>query len=130
MGIVAFDHFNLSAHREDLQRLRDFYVEVVGLREGLRPAIPRFGYWLYAGDAPVLHLIEARPAEPRQANVDGTFNHVAFRAEAYDAVLAGLIARGVAVRPVRDPQQALRQLFFRDPMGNGVELSFPLDADR
>jgi catechol-2,3-dioxygenase len=130
VSIVAFDHYNLSAHRTDLERLRDFYVEVVGLREGPRPPIQRWGYWLYAGDAPVLHLIEARPSELRQADVAGTFNHVAFRADRYDATLASLVARGIAARPAQDPGQSLRQLFFRDPMGNGVELSFASDADR
>jgi catechol 2,3-dioxygenase-like lactoylglutathione lyase family enzyme len=128
--VTTFDHYNLSAHRPDLERLRVFYVDVVGLREGARPPIQRFGYWLYAGEVPVLHLIEARPGERREADVPGTFNHVAFRCEDYDAVVAVLEASDIAFRAVEDPAQGLRQLFLRDPLGNGVELSFALRGDR
>jgi glyoxylase I family protein len=127
MGIGAFDHFNLSAHRADLERLRDFYVTVVGMIEGPRPAsIQRHGYWLYADNVPVLHLIEAREGDLRLANVSGTFNHVAFRCTGFGETLAGLRAAGVEPRCAEDPAQALRQLFFKDPLGNGVELAFDL----
>ena len=128
MSVVAFDHYNLSAHRADLERLRAFYVDVVGLREGTRPEIGRSGYWLYAGDVAVLHLIEARPGEQRDADVTGTFNHVAFRCSDYDIMLDRLQARGIVMRVVEDRAQRLRQLFFRDPLGNGVELVFPSGA--
>ena len=129
MGILAFDHWNLSAHRDDLERLRAFYVDVVGLVQGPRPAsIARHGYWLYAGGSPVLHLIEAREGEQRLPDVMGTFNHVAFRCEGHDDLLARLQAHGVEPRRVTDPAQQLRQLFFKDPLGNGVELAFELDG--
>ncbi|MEN9704607.1 MAG: hypothetical protein RLZZ393_486 [Pseudomonadota bacterium] len=125
MGVLAFDHYNLSAHREDVERLRRFYVDVVGLVETARPpSIQRHGYWLCAGGLPVLHLIEARPGELRQADVPGTFNHVAFRCSGQAAMRARLEACGVAFRCVEDPAQHLRQLFFKDPLGNGVELAF------
>lgn len=127
MSVVAFDHYNLSARREDLERLRSFYVDVVGLRLGTRPpSITRHGYWLYAGDVPVLHLIEARAGERREADVAGTFNHAAFRCTGYVATLSRLHALQIEPRITEDPAQQLRQLFFRDPLGNGVELSFEL----
>jgi catechol 2,3-dioxygenase-like lactoylglutathione lyase family enzyme len=129
LSVLAFDHYNLSAHRADLERLRAFYVDVVGLHDGARPPIERFGYWLYAGGSPVLHLIEARPGEQRDADVSGTFNHVAFRCSGYDGALAALRAQGVAVRVVEDPVLRSRQLFFRDPLGNGVELAFAAGKD-
>lgn len=128
MSLVAFDHYNLSAHRADLERLCEFYVDVVGLSKGPRPAsIVRHGYWLYAGGLPVLHLIEAREGDVRLADVSGTFNHVAFRCADFPATLAHLHSRGVVARCAEDPAQKLRQLFFKDPLGNGVELAFDLD---
>jgi glyoxylase I family protein len=127
MGLVAFDHYNLSAHRADLERLCRFYVDVVGLQRGPRPpSIQRHGYWLYAGGHPVLHLIEAREGDVRLPDVSGTFNHVAFRCEGYGAELARLRAHGLEPRCAEDPAQHLRQLFFKDPLGNGVELAFDL----
>ena len=50
MPAVAFDHFNLRAGRDLVERLRDFYVDVVGLRVGARPPFDFHGYWLYIGD--------------------------------------------------------------------------------
>jgi glyoxylase I family protein len=128
MSIIAFDHFNLSAHRTDLERLCDFYVDVIGLEAGPRPpSILRHGYWLYAGGLPVLHLIEARAGEVRQPDVAGSFNHVAFRCKGYGQTLAKLSGQGISPRRAEDPAQRLRQLFFKDPMGNGVELAFDMD---
>jgi len=128
MGIIGFDHFNLSAHREDLERLRAFYVDVVGLELGPRPpSIVRHGYWLYAGGLPALHLIEAREGDLRLADVSGTYNHTAFRCSGYAATLTRLQMMGVEARAAQDPAQGLRQLFFKDPMGNGVELAFDLN---
>jgi len=125
MAVLGFDHYNLSAHRADLERLRTFYVEAVGLTQGFRPpSIQRHGYWLYAGAHPVLHLIEAREGDVRLADVSGTFNHVAFRCEGYAVQLARLRAQGLEPRIAEDPAQQLRQLFFKDPLGNGVELAF------
>jgi len=127
LGIIAFDHYNLSAHRSDLERLCAFYVDVVGLRIGARPpSIARHGYWLYAGADPVLHLIEARAGERREAEVSGTFNHVAFRCADFAECLGRLRRGNVEPRVAEDPARGLRQLFFRDPLGNGVELAFDL----
>ena len=128
MSLVAFDHYNLSAHRADLERLCEFYVDVVGLSKGPRPpSIVRHGYWLYAGGLPVLHLIEAREGDVRLADVSGTFHHVAFRCTDFQATLAHLQSRDIVARCAEDPAQNLRQLFFKDPLGNGVELAFDLD---
>lgn len=127
MPIAGFDHYNLSAHRGVLDVLRDFYIHVVGLRLGPRPELARFGYWLYAGDVAVLHLSVAAPDDLRSLHVRGTFNHAAFRASGCRTQLARLKAHGVAVRIAEDEAQQIRQLFFKDPAGNGVELAFPLD---
>ena len=58
MPVLGLSHFNLRASRPLLDKLKDFYVDVVGLRPGFRPPFQRFGYWLYAGDSDVLHLTE------------------------------------------------------------------------
>jgi hypothetical protein len=46
MKILVFDHYNLCAPREFLERLRLFYTEAVGLTVGYRPRFQKFGYWL------------------------------------------------------------------------------------
>ncbi len=125
----ALDHLNLRAPAALLRQLRDFYVDVVGLRDGPRPAFNSAGYWLYAGDAAVLHLSTQRDGEPPRGPVDaaapGTYDHMAFRAPDRDAAAARLVARGVPFREARDERARQHQFFFSDPAGNGVELNFP-----
>jgi len=57
MGVLALEHVTIRCAQ--LQRTRDFYVELVGLTEGARPNFPFRGYWLYLGGVPVVHLVEA-----------------------------------------------------------------------
>ena len=69
MRVHALDHYNLRAARPLLDRLRDFYCDVVGLTVGERPPFRRFGYWLYAGGRPVLLLGEAGAGEASATDV-------------------------------------------------------------
>ena len=55
MGVLAFNHFNIRAPKPLLEEVRTFYVDVVGLAEGFRPAVPVPGYWLYLEALPILH---------------------------------------------------------------------------
>jgi len=124
MGVQGFDHYNLRAARPVLEELKAFYCDVVGLTVGERPPFRRFGYWLYAGGRPVLHLSEADDSEARSRTAVTTFAHAAFnctgRAE-YERQLRDL---GIAYRTAAVPQLEIVQLFFQDPAGNGVELQF------
>jgi catechol-2,3-dioxygenase len=125
MAVLGFSHYNLRAPRQLLDRLRDFYVDVVGLQPGPRPPFRSFGYWLYAGGEPVLHLSEDSAGESRLASGGTTtFDHAAFRCSALADTEARLAARGIAFERSEVPATGIVQLFFSDPAGNGVELGF------
>lgn len=124
MPVTGFSHFNLRADRATLDALRDFYIDVVGLRVGERPPFDNFGYWLYIGENAVLHLSEARPNEHRRAHTTGTFDHVAFDCVDRARFEAHLSACGIDFRRAYVPLVDRCQLFFSDPAGNGVELNF------
>lgn len=124
MAVTGLDHYNLRASRETLDVLKDFYCDVVGLKNGPRPPFATFGYWLYAGDRAVLHLSEARAGEVRAAHVTNTFDHVAFNCADLAATQAQLAQLGVACTRADVPGTGQVQLFFKDPVGNGVELNF------
>ncbi len=124
MPVRGFDHYNLRAARPLLDELRDFYRDVVGLTVGDRPPFRRFGYWLYAGDHPVLHLAEADAQESRSTSAKNTFAHAAFECTGRAAFEQLLHARGIRYRVERVPTTNQVQLFFEDPAGNGVELGF------
>jgi len=74
---MNLDHFNIAAPMPLLEEVRDFYCEVLGLTDGFRPSFGRRGFWLYAGDKPLIHLIESERhhASERQGYLD----HIAFR---------------------------------------------------
>ena len=123
MPVQGFDHYNLRADRPTLDRLRDFYRDVVGLTVGERPPFRRFGYWLYSGERPVLHLSLADEGEERPTAVN-TFAHAAFNCTGRVEFERRLKSLGIAYRTAQVPQLHLAQLFFRDPAGNGIELQF------
>ncbi|GLU33964.1 VOC family protein [Trinickia caryophylli] len=124
MPVTGFSHCNLRADRATLDALRDFYVDIVGLSIGERPPFSHYGYWLYIGDQAVLHLSEARPNEQRLPHAAGTFDHVAFSSVGHAEFEAHLRARGIAYRSATVPGARQKQIFFKDPTGNGVELNF------
>ena len=129
MPVRAFDHYHLRAPRALLDELCAFYRDVVGLTLGDRPPFRRFGYWLYAGERPVLHLGEADPDEICAASVSGTFNHASFDCTGKPEFERRLAARGIPYRTAHVPLTGQVQLFFKDPAGNGVELAFASDED-
>ncbi|OYU41562.1 MAG: diguanylate cyclase, partial [Burkholderiales bacterium PBB4] len=59
MPVHGFNHFNLRAPQPLLDRIRDFYVDVLGMKAGWRPPFPFPGYWLYLEEHAILHLVEA-----------------------------------------------------------------------
>ena len=126
MNIVGLSHFNITAPRELLERVRDFYVEVLGLAVGERPAFMREGFWLYAGVEPLVHLTACDADDPRAgaAHGPGFFNHVAFSGSGLAAMLERLRRHGVPYELTEVTSLGQVQVFLRDPAGVGVELNF------
>jgi len=119
--IEAIHHVNIRAPAGDIAKLRHFYCEVVGLREGWRPPFESRGHWLYAGPHPVVHLVEA-DADGRKESGGGV-DHVAFRCSALAPMVEQLRSRGIEFSLTRVPTLGDQQLLFRDPLGIGVELT-------
>jgi catechol 2,3-dioxygenase-like lactoylglutathione lyase family enzyme len=127
--VTGLAHVNLRAPRELLERLRAFYRDVLGLRDGLRPPFLNAGFWLYAGDVAVVHLTLQPPEETPRVHtgvgVPHTVDHFAFSAVDPEVAAAALRAHGVAFEVTRSAATRQHQFFFADPAGNGVELNFP-----
>lgn len=123
MTIEAIDHVNIRAPAGDIANLKAFYCDVVGLLDGWRPAFESRGHWLYAGDHPLVHLVEdERSASAKsRAGVD----HVSFRSAALEPIVERLRSRGIEFRMALVPTLGHRQIQFRDPIGTGVEITAP-----
>jgi len=66
MPLERIDHYLLQT--TDLAATRDWYVKVLGMREGPHPDFKFPVVWLYLGDKDVLHVSEggARVSENRR----------------------------------------------------------------
>ena len=125
MPIRGLAHYNLRLERSLMERVRDFYVEVVGLSVGARPEVEVTGFWLYAGEHDILHLAEEAADDKRGTGANLTFDHVAFESSNWDEQRERLERNAVPFVQDRLPGIERLQVFFRDPAGNGVELIFP-----
>jgi catechol 2,3-dioxygenase-like lactoylglutathione lyase family enzyme len=124
MGVRGLNHFNVTASAEVIKRVRDFYVEVLGLSVGDRPGFRREGFWLYAGTEPVVHLTTEDGDDTRMKDARTTFDHVAFSCEGLREFVGRLERAGVEYELDEVASLGQVQLFLRDPAGVGLELNF------
>jgi len=128
MALEALEHFTITC--ADLERTRDFYRDVLGLKEGYRPNFNFAGYWLYSGDVPVVHLTDEKGAiaENRQGSRSdtdtGRLDHIAFRGRDPQATIANLKAHNISYRENEIPDARLHQIFVRDTNGIMIEMNF------
>lgn len=117
---AMLDHATLRT--ADLEGTRAFFEAVLDLKPGYRPAFPFPGYWLYAGDDPVVHLIPgAGGPVGRQGE---TIDHVGFRLSGYEEHRRKLDALDIAYSTMALPELGERRLFIHTPTGILVELVF------
>ena len=119
MAIDGMNHFTVLT--ADLDATRQFYIDILGLKEGPRPPLGFPGAWLYVGHQPVLHVIAGRPLPSPPA---GVLDHMAFSASNLTATVAALKSRGIEYNLRRQPDSGVWQLFCFDPSGARVELDF------
>ena len=121
MPVEGFQHINTRS--ADVERTRDFYVRVLGLRVGDRPPFQSTGYWLYLGDQAVVHLVQRGPDDTGDRG-SGNLDHVAFRGVDLDGTRQALRAAGIPFREAVVPRDKTVQIFVHDPDGIKLELNF------
>jgi catechol 2,3-dioxygenase-like lactoylglutathione lyase family enzyme len=133
MPLQHLQHFLIQT--EGLEKTKDWYVDVLGMRVGPHPDFKFPVYWLYLGDADVLHLTTGgkNVSENRMkylgqqstaASGSGVIDHVAFRATGLLDLIEHLQRKGIDFKERRVNDQGLYQLFLLDPNGVKVELNF------
>ncbi len=125
----GIDHCTIRVRPQDVGAMEAFYTRVVGLVPGKRPDFSFPGLWLYLGDTAAVHIAGVLPAEdpppPKGApGSTGQFDHVSFRAENRAATEAHLHDCAIPFQGTPVPGTDLYQLFFYDPAGLKVELTF------
>ena len=118
---MKLDHINIKADAETLDEVRDFYCAILALQVGERPSFSSQGYWLYSEGQALVHLsvTEMRPPALTGTHLD----HVAFKSDDLEKVRGRLRAAGIGFEENTVSETGLRQVFFLDPVGNGVEVN-------
>jgi catechol 2,3-dioxygenase-like lactoylglutathione lyase family enzyme len=122
MAVEGMNHFTILT--DDVDGTVDFYDELLGLTAGPRPSFDFPGAWLYAGGAPILHVIGGRSRSDLKA---GVIDHMAFTGRDLSGTLAKLKARGLEHVCRRQVGSGTWQVFLHDPNGAKVELDFSAD---
>jgi catechol 2,3-dioxygenase-like lactoylglutathione lyase family enzyme len=125
---MTLDHVTLRT--ADLEGTRAFLEATLDLKVGYRPAFSFPGYWLYAGDEPIVHLLPGR-AGPVDRHGE-TIDHVGFRLDDYDGKRRKLDELGIDYSTMELAELGERRLFIKTPNGILLELVFlegqPLQA--
>ena len=75
---MKLDHATILT--SDLESARRFLCGIAGLRDGPRPPFRIGGYWLYADDRPVIHLVQSTlPAV--EGRTSPRIDHIALRVD-------------------------------------------------
>jgi glyoxylase I family protein len=108
----------------DPVRTARFYCDVLGFTETPRPAFSFRGSWLMQRDVGVMiHLIHNAGFSPAlDEPINTRKGHVAIRVDDYDRAVAQLREHAVEFVERVLPNYGYRQVFFRDPDGNVLEL--------
>ncbi|MGE0559839.1 MAG: VOC family protein [Burkholderiales bacterium] len=133
MPLSHLEHFLIQT--TDIEATRDWYVDVLGFREGPHPDFKFPVVWLYLGDKDVVHLTQGgkNVSENRKAYLgqqsdathgSGVLDHVAFRCTGLRDMMEHLQRCKVEFRRRMVSDQGLFQLFLLDPNGVKVELNF------
>jgi catechol 2,3-dioxygenase-like lactoylglutathione lyase family enzyme len=117
-------HVNIRVPAAQMVACRNFYCDLLGLEVGPRPPFASSGYWLYANQAPVVHLVVDESSRGLIGHGHDALDHVAFRATGLSATLVRLQACNVDYRISTVPTLDVIQVSFCDPLGVGIELSF------
>jgi len=108
----------------DLQTMRTFWVDVIGLHEGWRPDFPFAGLWLYSDEIPMIHIAEQQGATFGY----GALSHVALEGANYQSLLERCQQFNQTYTEKDVPQSGERQVFLSGPDGLTVEMLFALQS--
>lgn len=139
MPIAKLAHF--SVRTTSIEASRRFYMDILGFKEGFRPAFNFPGVWLYMGgdeaDYGVVHIIGIDKNDPQGLTAylgdkaessltgSGAVDHLAFLATDLATMRQRLKKAALEYRERTVPDLGLHQVFVEDPSGVTIELNFP-----
>src|SRR4030088_415925 len=133
MPLHHLQHFLIQT--EDLEKTKDWFVDVLGMRVGPAPDFKFPVYWLYLGDRDVLHITTGgkNVSENRKKYVGqqsdvssgtGVIDHVGFCTNGLHEMIEHLTKNKISFTERQVNDQGLKQLSLLDPNALKIELNF------
>ncbi|MGG3468703.1 VOC family protein [Neobacillus pocheonensis] len=115
-------HVSLSV--TDLERAKDFYGNILCLKELERPSFDFPGAW-YEIEGQQLHLIVDPSSQTirQDKSISSREGHFALRVENYQETLQWLKKNGIELLEKPNSISGFAQIFCTDPDGNIIELN-------
>ena len=114
------DHITIRTTQ--IEEMRQFFQDLLGLTIGYRPAFGSHGYWLYDGPNPIVHLVPASlEAASRETEA---YDHIAFRLNDYEGAVEHLKRLGLELSEYKIPELGEHRIFVQTPTGLPIELCF------
>ncbi|GAQ85908.1 lactoylglutathione lyase [Klebsormidium nitens] len=134
--IPGVELVHIARETDNVDRLVAFYTEILGFK---RMDTPTFGpfqvAWLEFPPSQQIHIIQRNPdsklpESPLNAGPDSRKDpsalprghHLSFRVSDYDAAVKSLKEKGFDVFEKDQQGHTIKQAFFFDPDGNGIEI--------
>jgi glyoxylase I family protein len=114
------DFHHAAIRVTDVERARNFYMNVLGFRQIQRPSVDRPGAWLSLGNAQV-HLIHGPAAREEAEPGMATKPHIAIVIDDFSNAGAELDKHGIQ-HQVMIGSVAGSVILLQDPDGNAIEL--------
>ncbi|XP_024516068.1 uncharacterized protein LOC9648878 [Selaginella moellendorffii] len=122
---VCLQH--IAREADDPHAMALFYQEVLGFN---RLETPNFGamtvIWMSLPPSHSLHLIGRESKRSTSSRKDPSVlpksDHLAFRVENYNAAVQLIKDRGIEIFEKTQQDGKIKQAFFYDPEGNGIEI--------
>tara|TARA_R110001583_G_C5654877_1_gene409125 strand:+ start:1769 stop:2155 length:387 start_codon:yes stop_codon:yes gene_type:complete len=120
---IKFDHLSLSA--ENPEQMRDFLIELLGLKVGTRPNLNFDGYFLFAEEKDVIHIFGKSPRNDVNhfgQDEQNIVHHVSFYSDDYDDVMRRIKMLDVKYGMSQVPNTSVVQIFVRAPENLIIEI--------
>ena len=118
--MTRLDHVNVRT--ANLEAMKAWYGEMLGMTPGRRPDFDFPGAWLYAGDDAVIHLVGVSDQPVPGGNP--TLEHFALSATGLKALIDRAEARGEKYMLRKVPSFPIVQVNLWDPDGNHLHIDF------
>ncbi|HYF40069.1 MAG TPA: VOC family protein [Gemmatimonadales bacterium] len=120
--VETLHHVSISV--TDLARARQFYGELLGLKEISRPPFDFPGAWYQLGDRQLHLLVHPGTRTLRgTTTIDSREGHYGIRVRSYRQTLEHLETRGIRYRDKPRNLTPWPQIYVTDPDGNVIEFN-------